>query len=178
MDFNEEKSIEDKDLLQDMARKIKCGSPVHKINFSIDDRAIIGMYLMTMDNIEEKIHDFVDMEGINDNTLLVFEYKHVVECCQVLYGVFEATKINNYTAIINKILEEFLTRPFFYYDFESKIYNIFSDYELFMDDKLKKVFDTIVNYIWFIPYGTLDELSREGLEEFQNRVFGNGENNK
>ena len=167
MDFNEEKNIDSVEFLKDMQRKIKCGSPVHKINFKIDDKAIIGMYLLTMKDICNKIHEYTDMDDINDNTLLVFEYKHVVECCQIIYGVLQSVKIKNCKDVIDRILEEFLTRPFFYSELEEKLNDIFSDYTMFFAEDLHVAFNSIVNNIWFIPYGILDNLSNEAVEEFK-----------
>lgn len=167
MDFNEEKDIDNIEFLKDMQRKIKCGSPVHKINFKIDDRAIIGMYLLTIKDVCNKIHEYTDMGDINDDTLLVFEYKHVVECCQIIYGVLQSVKIKNCKKVIDRILEEFLTRPFFYSELEEKLDDIFSDYTMFFTADLHAVFNSIINNIWFIPYGILDNLSNEALEEFK-----------
>lgn len=167
MDFNEEKDIDNTEFLKEMQRKIKCGSPVHKVNFKIDDRAIIGMYLLTMENVSEKIHEYTDKDDIDDNTLLVFEYKHVVECCQIIFGVLQSVRIKNYKSIVDRILEEFLTRPFFYSELEEKLDGIFSDYTMFLSPELHVAFNAIINNIWFIPYGILDNLSNEAVEEFK-----------
>ena len=45
------------------------------------------MYLATAPNIQSYLKNLLDLADVEDNTLLVFESRHVIECCQIIYGM-------------------------------------------------------------------------------------------
>jgi predicted nucleic-acid-binding protein len=169
----------------ELIKKINSGSPVHKINFSIESpNAIIGMYLMAMPSTEEYLKNKADFKDLTEDTLLSFEHRHVVECCQILYGsmnILENINLLKHSSkfIINRIISSLLTRPLFYKDalqeldiIANQAFNLNQDSE-----KIYKNFKYIIDNIWFVPYGLIDEMINEAIEEFNKTHGDNNEGN-
>ena len=174
----------------DFAAKIKAGSPVHKINFTLEcPNAVVGMYLITMEDAKSYIDKAADEADLNDDTLLVFESRHVVECCQIIYGCISILKgINliryNQNIIINHITNALLPAPLFYSNMVTEIDYIidscidavaFNNYD--NGEKILESFNHIMKNIWFVPYGKIDEMAKEAIEEFKKNTK-DGENNE
>ena len=161
----------------DFLKNIKAGSPVHKINFALEcPNAVVGMYLISMENVKEYMYKSLDCTDLNYDTLLVFESRHVVECCQVIYGALNVLKNINmfridYKVLINEVIDTVLTKPSFYTNVKKELKNI--AFNLINLDKTEaseeiyKRFLYILLNIWFIPYGRIDEMAKEGIEEFK-----------
>jgi hypothetical protein len=158
-------------------KTIKAGSPVHKINFTLaSPNAIAGMYLITMNNVESYIDEAADYEDLEDNTLLVFESRHVVECCQIIYGclnILAGVGMFNlsYETFINEIIDTTLSKPSFYKTVINELVNI-ADNLIRVDEsnESKLIFNKfthIIKNIWFVPYGRIDEMATEAIEEFK-----------
>lgn len=168
-------------------KQIKAGSPVHKINFNLESpNAVVGMYLITMDNIKSYLDKVVDRADVNEDTLLVFESRHVVECCQIIYGILNVLKgigivSKNYKLIIDNIIRKSLSFPMFYSTFEKFMYEVayttFDNVDTEVAKELYEKFKYILQNIWFVPYGQIDEMAKEAIEEF-NKHCGEGENNE
>lgn len=168
-------------------KSIKCGSPVHKINFSLESpNAIVGMYLVTMVDMENYLNKIIDDSEINKDTLLVFESRHVIECCQIIYGCLNMLKSldmyrTEYKVFINEVIDTLLSRPSFYKNIINELTNITHNLININTDKTKeasliyKKFLYIMQNIWFIPYGEIDEMAKEAIEEFKKHC-GEGEN--
>ena len=182
---NTDFSMEDFNKFADM---IKAGSPVHKINFTIESpNAIAGMYLASMENITDYLDKIMDRENVTDNTLLVFESRHVVECCQIIYGCL--TVLNGigmyrmkHEAFIAEILETLLTKPLFYPTAMKELESLTSNCIRIIENSnisemVYKGFIYIMKNIWFIPYGKIDEIAREAINEFKKQC-GEGELNE
>lgn len=159
-------------------KQIKAGSPVHKINFTLENpNAIVGMYLLTMEDVEPYLDKVIDKTDLNDNTLLVFESRHVVECCQIIYGALNI--LNNvgilkcnYEHFINEIIEALLSSPLFYSDaiealLDIAMYNVSISATNENGSIIYKKFAYIMRNIWFVPYGQIDEIANEAIEEFK-----------
>lgn len=170
-------------------KMIKAGSPVHKINFNIESpNAIVGMYLMTMQDSKSYIDESADYTDLNNDTLLVFESRHVVECCQIICGCLNVLAgIGLYTMayeyFINRVLDTLLTRPLFYEKameelsfIVNDIFNI-SNYNNSDKEKIYEKFKYILQNIWFIPYGKIDEIAEEAIKEFKEQCK-DGDNNE
>ena len=175
------------DKYNDFLSKIKAGSPVHKINFTLESpNAIVGMYLITMKDVESYLDKFVDHSDLNEDTLLVFESRHVVECCQIIYGCLNILKgigmvKKEYKLIIGDIIKKSLSFPTFYSTFKKSMLDVNftaienSDYEEWKI--VYKKFVYILQNIWFVPYGKIDEMAKEAIEEFKKHCE-EGENNE
>lgn len=183
----EEFSMED---YNKFLKQIKAGSPVHKINFTLESpNAVVGMYLITMENLEEYLDKVVDKADLNDNTLLVFESRHVVECCQIIYGCLNILKSINmineryyrngyiYEVIIESVIDKLLSRPIFYYDLVYKMNTVVNSYiksdHSKESEKIYKKLLYIMRNIWFVPYGQIDEMANEAIEEFKKHCEDN-----
>ena len=156
-------------------KKIKAGSPVHKINFTLESpNAVAGMYLITIEDPKTYLDKIVDHTNLKPNTLLVFESRHVIECCQIIYGCLNVLKGINvfykkYEDFINDIITELLTKPIFYYMLAERMNDILIRYIDTYEETLeiRKKFIYILKNIWFVPYGQIDEIAKEAIEEFK-----------
>lgn len=165
-------------------KQIKAGSPVHKINFNLENpNAVVGMYLITKTNMQSYLSNFVDKTDVDYNTLLVFESRHVTECCQIIYGIlyilnnFELIKFSS-EFIINKIIEITLSRPLFHSKFTTDM-NHFALSCFYNKQNIEKFignFVYIMENIWFVPYGQIDEMAKEAIKEF--KKYEEGVNNE
>jgi len=174
------------DEYNDFLKKIKSGSPVHKINFNIENpNAIVGMYLMTLPNVKSYIDKVKDTEDLTNDTLLSFENRHVIECCQIIYGSLYALEGINAIQVsklwvINRILSSLLLRPMFYKDVVVELGNISRDtVKSGNSEEIKIVYNNlkyVIENIWFIPYGTIDEIAKEAIQEFEKRYGDNSSN--
>ena len=169
----------------DMMSKIKSGSPVHKINFTLESaNAISGTYLATVPDIKSYLGKMLDLDGINSDTLLVFESRHVIECCQIIYGylyVVDVLKLSKYssTFIIDKIINTLLKTPLFYSKMIIEMSELATSCIISSSDNGKKILETfkyIMENIWFLPYGEIDKIAKECIEEFKTQK--GGENNE
>lgn len=168
-------------------RSIKAGSPVHKINFTIETpNAAAGMYLLTKDDFKSYINEATDLTDVSDNTLLVFESRHVIECCQIIYGCL--TVLNNMGLlrkdcedIIGDIIDALLTKPIYYTTFTITIDHIvIAAIHVPNSKETNEVFERIryiFKNIWFIPYGKIDEIASEAIKEYKER-YKVGDNNE
>lgn len=172
---------------QKFASTINATCPIHKINFNLENNnAIAGMYLVVMEDPKSYLNKIVDKKDLNDNTLLVFQSRHVVECCQIIYGcirILDGVKMAKVSAeyVINKLITALLTTPIFYYSFTLEIGNIInaavinpkSDVEIATYNKFKSIMENI----WFVPYAGIDNIAKEAIEEFK-KECENGDKNE
>ena len=186
MQNNTEKQFSIEDYAQ-FANKIMANAPVNKINFNLENpNAVAGMYLLLIEDTKKYLDGLVDKKDLNDNTLLVFQSRHVVECCQIIYGCMKAlegikmTKVSP-EYIIDKIISALLTKPIFYNKFSSEMDFIITSCLLtpVPDDKIiiSKKFKYIMENIWFVPYGSIDNIAKEAIEEYK-KELDKGENNE
>lgn len=170
------------DKYNDFLKAIKAGSPVHKINFTLaSPNAIAGMYLITMrGDMKSYLDEAADYSDLNDNTLLVFESRHVIECCQIIYGCLNILKgigmfkaSVDYEYIINMIMEKLLTKPSFYSKVNKEMGDIaygcitLNNNNQEESKAMYQKFVYIIKNIWFVPYGKIDEIATEAIEEFK-----------
>lgn len=174
-------------------RQIKAGTPVHKINFTIDNpNAIIGMYLIAMNDMETYLKKLVDLSDTSDNTLLVFESRHVIECCQIIYGCMDILNTINFfdkkyyssRAVIGNIVKILLSKPIYYNDameaLEDSVTFIIATYSDSPNtkeyEKMRKKYLYLIKNIWFIPYAHIDNIAADAKKYFEES--NNGETNE
>lgn len=175
------------DKYNDFLSKIKAGSPVHKINFTLENpNAVVGMYLITMEDAQSYIDKAADYNDLKDNTLLVFESRHVIECCQIIYGCLNILKSIgmyriDYETFINEVIDTLLTRPSFYKNIIKELatltHNLINIDNSDATALIYKKFLHIIKNIWFVPYGKIDEMANDALDEFEQH-YKVGENNE
>ena len=167
-------------------KMIKAGSPVHKINFDVETpNAVVGMYLIAQKDVKPCIDKVVDKTDLKGDTLLVFESRHVVECCQIIFGclhVLDSVKVTTHSPnfIINRIIGTLLTRPLFHRDMLKQINVIAVDTIINSNnEEIKQVFQNfkyILENIWFVPYGEIDELVKTAINEYKDELTGDDKN--
>lgn len=184
----DENKVFDFDKYNDFLAKIKVGSPVHKINFTMaSPNAIVGMYLITMNDMESYIDKVADYGDLEENTLLVFESRHVVECCQIIYGCLNILKgvgmyRMEYEVFIEQVMDTLLTRPSFYSKTVKELDTLTNQCIKIQEDsdesnKIYDKFKYIMKNIWFVPYGRIDEMAEQAIDEFK-KQSGMGDDNE
>jgi len=163
--------------------QIKCGCPVHTMDFGISMNAVAGMYLLLSHNIDDVLNKYMDKPSIKDMTLMIFESRHIVECCQVIAGALYVYTNEN-TDFVKKIVKHILLSlltcsAMFPDDFDAKLNEIVDMCnnplnDKLLNDNLKKI---ILN-IWFVPYTNLDAIGKEGFEEYEREIKEKVSDNK
>ena len=155
-------------------KNLKVGCPIHKINLTVEHpNALAGMYLLTLKDPISYIDKIVDFEEVNDDTLLFFEPRHVVECCQVIYGclsVLDNMHLLKYSInyCIENIIKSLLTRPIFYKDFLNAVsVKWLHEYDSESAKLVDKFFSHIMKNIWFVSYNDIDNMAHQAIEDFK-----------
>lgn len=169
---------------KDMMNKIKTGNPVHVINFdNYSVNAIVGFYLVSLEDAESFLKDKIDKENIKDDSLLVFESRHVIECCQIIYGCISLMSkyMNIYfnsDEIIDKIIDILLTKPKRYKSVIKELEELFNYHfkEIGLSLNNKAAINVLFNFsyillnIWFITYAKIDEIGNIAVEEVKSSI--------
>lgn len=159
-------------------KEMNTGCPVHKVQFDlVNANAVLGMYLVSNPNIDSILEKRIDKSDINDNTLLVFESRHLTECCTIIYGAVKLIYPTDHNRDITRsVIEELfdtLHRPIFY-----------NRFKICMGNVVKKVGWTfekgtpaynlkmIIENVWFISYSDIDELTKDAVEEIRKNSIG------
>lgn len=146
---------------------IRVAAPVYKLNFNDENPDIIaGMFLISDEKLNDHLREFVDKDKLNDDTMLFFQPRHLIEIFGIIYGVLygigiKPEVIHGYIKNINKDIAD----GCFYSDYKKSIRNnliplcIPSD----MLEKICFIFTEII----FIPYDKIDQLARMGVDLFK-----------
>lgn len=169
---------------QKVIQEIKAKSPVHITNLDEQSNHIyIGMYFIDLNNndLKNKLQEYSISNNINDFSILFFERRHIEELSKILYGAFSMFNELNKDTIISLIFQfiKILDKPNIYNIFIQEIKNIMEDfykkYNTPIEIKIK--FELILTYIWFIPYGRIDDIIND-INEYYKKNGGNlNENN-
>lgn len=152
-------------------------TPVHKLNFDDENVDIIaGMYLITNDKYKEILDEFIDKSKTTDDTILVFETRHLYELGGLIYGLLIpiSTKDNSLEDII-ECVSYFLgcARSFLCYRTLKRSISYHINNRLKVDDgEYKNRLLYIMENIWFLPYDKIDQLVRMGIDEFKKKSEG------
>jgi hypothetical protein len=169
----------------EFANKIKAEVPVHIINLDGNSvNAVTGMYLMTKENVLEYMENLIGDVNLKDDSILVFEPRHVMECCQILYAclvLLKARKCNiDIDNIIDRVIKLTLSHPIRYKYFMQELYKIYDDIKPSDSNDHTalecSVFSIILIKVWFLSYANIDAIGKEGLDEFTNNEKGNTKN--
>lgn len=163
----------DGDTLKNVFNTIRTTPPIHIINLDdTTDHMYVGKYLLSLENddLKQKLEKFAKPDKMKPTSIIFFENRHIEELARILYGVFMAYDIEDTTrvAFIYNFVE-YLTKPHIYSDF---IYNVRSKimkefYKTYYTPiEFKNRIDTILTYIWFIPYGGIDDIIEYIKEDY------------
>jgi hypothetical protein len=170
----------DKDIpeyYKNLFNSFKSTSPVAKLNIeTTDPKFVLGLYLMTKtsDEIREILKPKAVMDDLNEDTLLFFEARHVMELITVINGMltpavtagvipFDTVKIKT-----NKLIEV-LNVPTYYDTFKAFLHkfchrlNLLNSFPQDYVDRISAVFD----YIWFVPYVSMDEIVNSAVKQYE-----------
>lgn len=158
---------------------IKTGSPVHVINLDINNpNAVVGMYLITLNNTRDFMKSYIKKPNANDNSILVFESRHVSECIQILYGVFcPLISMQIYEEpfireLLVNTMQYLLKYPHTYAEFKNKLKEITEKIhkETSDNEDYERVINNlyyIINNIWYISYYDIDQILEKATEEYK-----------
>jgi hypothetical protein len=180
-------NTEEKFDYNDIISKIKTGSPVHSINFGVNSpNTIVGFYLTAKPDLKNYMDSITDKKDISNDTLLVFESRHVVECCQIIHGSLLLAIEHNIQVrggvynFIDRIIETLLSYPKRYCKVIESLRYIITKDMYFTNNNSIDIFDqctTIIYNIWFVPYATIDNIANEAIEEYKS-MLKEGNNNE
>lgn len=159
-------------------KEMNTGCPVHKVQFNfVNTNAVLGMYLVTNPDVDSILEKRVNKSDINDDTLLVFESRHLTECCSIIYGavklIYQTDHNRDLTRSVIEELFDALHKPIFY-----------NRFKMCIDDVIKKVgwkfekgypaynLKIIIENIWFISYSDIDELTNDAIKEIKENSGG------
>jgi len=146
---------------------IRVSAPVYKLNFDDENPDIIaGMFLIADEKLDDHIKEFVDKDKLNDNTMLFFQPRHLIEIFGIIYGVLSSIGIKpemiyKFIKNINKDIAD----GCFYLDYKSSIRSNLIPLCI-PPDMLEKIC-FIFNEVIFIPYDKIDQLARMGVDLFK-----------
>lgn len=172
----------------EFAKKIKMKSPIHKTNLDSGPNFVLGMHVITLENATKEIYEkYADLSDLNDSTILCFENRHLMEVLQILYGtlIFLGSRKDIDADTINKVLEEIISiaKTQTYGSFRYRITKIVNKYIANAIKHYKNINENIYNniinlffYVWFIPYGKIDELSEAAVKLYNERARKKGDN--
>ena len=165
---------------------LKC--PVKKINFKNESPSFIaGMWLISSPNGLDKAKEKADISDLDDNTLLFFENRHVVEIGQVMYGMLsmakgskvvfkEGIELEDVFNIVIKLMNGW--RQICTYEEYKELYhsivikNIHKSYPTVCKEselatrirvKIQKIYDILP----FISYNELDNIAKTAIEDYE-----------
>ena len=163
----------DGDAIKNVFNTIKTRPPIHIVNLDdMTDHMYVGKYLLSLENneLKQKLEKFAKPDKMKPTSIIFFENRHIEEIARILYGVFMAYQIDD-SARIGFIFEfiEYLTKPHIYanfiYHIKSNIMNKFYE-KYYTPEEFKNRIDTILTYIWFIPYGGIDDIIEYIKEDY------------
>ena len=158
---------------------IKMGNPVKVFNFNNSStdhpvESITGMYLAVRigggkTELMNMLVPKAVMNDLTDNSLLLFDRRHVYEVCLILDPILEWFQKAKYISNKDIIQEIFNTtiKCMTYAEFKSSINMLISKYKSVLPDYLYDSFQIVMEYIWFIPYNGINEIYTDAIEFYK-----------
>ena len=153
----------------------KLVSPVKKLNID-NPKIAIGVILMTDPEYKKLLDENINIEGINDDTILFFEQRHLYELGAILLGVFLVLKESNNSSIISIDNVCYYTTDLLNIASEYKSYHYFllrineSIQDLcipkYNNDLLERI-TYILHKIWFLGYDSIDKLMQISADAYR-----------
>lgn len=167
--------------VDEIMNKFKLSCPVKKINMTLEQpNCIAGMWLISKENSEKEVQEKADFSDLTDDTILFFTNQHIVEICNILYGMLSLFKQNNIITEhdVDKCIRDLINfchsvpSYFMLKEYVDQIPNKYLDF-LKCPIALLSKFCNIMKDIWFVPYNELDKFAQEGIDSFKASI---GEN--
>lgn len=158
-------------------KNINTGCPVHKVQFDTNNiNSVLGMYLLSIPDIDSVFEKRVYKSDLNNDTLLIFEARHLTECCSIIYGAVKLLYLDKNYDIVKSVIDlliDNLSKPLFYDKFKSCIDIVLGKFGWkFEKDTPVYNLKAIIENIWFISYSDIDELVNVALKELADNSSG------
>lgn len=168
----------------DLLNIVKLKSPTQKLNLDKnkeDKLHACGMQLLiNFDDIENTMK--ADLDDLEDDTILFINSHHIVECISIIDGALQLLVLSDKKyinleqkdSIINDIIDVVKSGIIRYSNLKFELENIiykdrFSDIPVGLFNGLKY----IISNVWFLPYGEIDAIAQEAI----NNMMDGGEKN-
>lgn len=148
-----------------------------------DLHTLLGTYLMTMQpkEITDTLKAIVTIDKLNNDSVLFFTDRHLMELTAVLYGMFTPVILYGQMAerqILIRIIELInkIKNPIMYIDFKQIIDKWLTALKLTdgMEEVFCVLFKPVLEYIWFVPYSGLDKIMNQAKEKYNVTEDTNG----
>ena len=170
-DEEKQKIIDDSEKINEMMKDIKVYCPVYKLNLSLETKqAFASIYIMIIEDRNEAdkvLSEVADKNDVNNDTILIFNQRHIIELSNMLYGILslykEQKKITD-TGILSFIREyiDFVDDMHTYEEYMVKIREMMDRYfpngSNISIDLLERTYIVLRDMI-FIPYAKIDDLA-------------------
>lgn len=158
--------------------------PVFVFDYNTDNKqGILISYLLYLDidTLQEKISKYVSLEDISNDSIILFDKRHIIELAQMYYGYFRIITFNNNDELCKSCTEKIIKKlylPIKFKDLYSYMDAICLDYTKYDTNVIKDKIQLINKTIWFIPYSKIDELILEAVDIYEKENKKEGDNNE
>lgn len=154
--------------------------PVNYLNINADISnkfTTVGAYLatgMSEDTLKEKLESIIVKESVDDNSILFFDSRHVFEIINILSSTCLVLSVNSGIAddeIIKDVISlhmeniaQIISVPLRFKNLKQKISKEINRMQLLdhiIPFESKNRLDIIMDYIWFLPFVSIDALYEE-----------------
>lgn len=169
--------------MQKFLSRIKEKCPVNVYNYDTNEHAkliIAGKYLMCQNQVKlrELFNKYALDSEVRDGSILFFDRHHITEVITVICGALDFPLINMPDDMYRERnilpIAEYLSTPHMYCDFMDYMMNFIKSLQerLRFDDKILERLRVIFIKIWFMPYSSLDAVTKLAIEEYKKEVEG------
>ena len=147
--------------------------PVFVFDYNTDNKqGILISYLLYIDfeELQDKVSKYVDFEGISNDSILLFDKRHIIELAQMYYGYFRIITNGSNDELCKKRTEKIIKKlynPISFIDLYSYMNAICLNDIGYCTDVIKDKVSFINKVIWFIPYSKIDELILEAIDIYE-----------
>ena len=141
-----------------MDELFKLNCPVFKLNFPPETpQILLGHYLIhDLSEKLEKLKGLANLSNLNDNTILFFTNRHIIELSFICYGIAEelhdVVPIATVATYISKCLKQV---------------NRYREYKDSCLANMNEGMASLMILLPFITYKDIDDLSKEAIEYFE-----------
>ena len=172
------------DFSKEFNNSIMENRPVFVYDFNPDNKqGILISYLMYLeiDKLKERLAKCVNLDDINNNVLLFFDKRHIIELAQMYFGYFKLISHSENDFFAKERTEKVIKKlyiPVKYRDLYSFMDAVCLEIPSVNTNPIKEKIEFINKVIWFIPYSEIDKLILEAIEIYEKENKEVGENNE
>lgn len=182
--MDEKEILQENEDMQKFLNQIKERCPVNVYNYDTKEHAkliIAGKFLMYQNQIKlrELFNKYAIDNEVKDSSILFFDRHHITEVITVICGSLDFPLINIsddiYKERIILPIAEYLSTPHMYCDFIDYMMNFIKDLQerFKFDNKIFERLRSIFVKVWFMPYNSLDAITKLAIEEYKKEIEGN-----